>query len=66
VVALTAYLTGRLFLDVPGIPLLAVVLAGLAAGAVLGLVNGLLVTHREGAGARHHPRHAVHLPRARC
>ena len=44
VVALTADLTGRLFIDVPGIPLLAVVLAGLAAGAVLGLVNGLLVT----------------------
>lgn len=44
VVALTAYLTGRLFIDLPGIPLLLVVLAGLAAGAVLGLVNGLLVT----------------------
>jgi len=43
VVALTAYLTGRLFIDVPGIPLVVVVLAGLAAGAVLGLVNGLLV-----------------------
>ena len=43
VVALTAYLTGRLFIDVPGIPMLVVVLAGLAAGAALGLINGLLV-----------------------
>ena len=40
---LTAYLTGRLFLDHPGIPIMAVFLAGLAFGAVLGLVNGVLV-----------------------
>ncbi|CAI9401396.1 ABC transporter permease [Nocardioides sp. T2.26MG-1] len=40
---LTAYLTGRLFLDHPGIPIVAVFLAGLAFGAVLGLVNGVLV-----------------------
>jgi rhamnose transport system permease protein len=40
---LTAYLTGRLFVDVPGIPVVVVFLAGLAFGAVLGLVNGVLV-----------------------
>jgi rhamnose transport system permease protein len=45
VVGLTAYLTGRLFIDIPGIPIAAVFLAGLAAGAVLGLVNGLLVAY---------------------
>ncbi|MDQ4051375.1 MAG: ABC transporter permease [Actinomycetota bacterium] len=40
---LTAYLTGRLFVDVPGIPIIVVFLAGIAFGAVLGLVNGVLV-----------------------
>lgn len=40
---LTAYLTGRLFVDHPGIPIVAVFLVGLAAGAVLGAVNGVLV-----------------------
>ena len=40
---LTAYLTGRLFVDVPGIPIVVVFLAGIAFGAVLGLVNGVLV-----------------------
>ncbi len=44
VLAITAYLTGRLFIDNPGIPILVVVLAGVAAGGVLGLVNGLLVS----------------------
>ena len=44
VLALTAYLTGRLFIDVPGIPILVVAAAGVAAGAVLGLANGLVVT----------------------
>lgn len=43
VLGLTAYLTGRLFIDHPGIPIVLVVLAGLLAGALLGLVNGLLV-----------------------
>jgi rhamnose transport system permease protein len=43
VLAITAYLTGRLFVDHPGIPVLLVVLAGLAVGAALGLVNGSLV-----------------------
>ncbi|MET0931542.1 MAG: ABC transporter permease, partial [Aeromicrobium sp.] len=41
--ALTAYLTGRLFVDNPGIPVILVFLIGMAAGAVLGLINGLLV-----------------------
>jgi rhamnose transport system permease protein len=43
VLGLTAYLTGRLFLDVPGIPVIAVFVIALVAGAVLGLVNGALV-----------------------
>jgi rhamnose transport system permease protein len=41
--ALCAYLTGRLFIAAPSLPIPVVLLAGLAAGAVLGLVNGLLV-----------------------
>ena len=41
--ALTAYLTGRLFVDNPGIPIIVVVLIGMLAGAGLGLINGLLV-----------------------
>src|SRR6478735_11158423 len=40
VLGLTAYLTGRLFLDT-GLPIVAVILAGVLAGAILGLVNGL-------------------------
>jgi len=40
---LTAYLTGRLFVDNPGLPIFVVFLAGLAMGALLGLVNGVLV-----------------------
>ncbi len=40
---LTAYFTGNLFSDYPGLPIVAVVVAGLLFGAVLGLVNGLLV-----------------------
>jgi len=43
VLGLTAYLTGRLFIDVPGIPMIAVFLGGIAAGALLGLINGALV-----------------------
>jgi rhamnose transport system permease protein len=44
VLGLTAYMTGRLFIEVNGIPILVVFLAGLVVGALLGLVNGLLVT----------------------
>lgn len=43
VVGLTAYLTGRLFIDVEGIPILVVILAGLLFGALLGAINGALV-----------------------
>jgi rhamnose transport system permease protein len=43
ILALTAYLTGRLFIDFPGIPVVVVFLAGIAMGALLGLVNGVLV-----------------------
>ncbi|NHC23111.1 ABC transporter permease [Nocardioides sp. IC4_145] len=39
---LTAYLTGRLFIDT-NLPIVVVVLAGILMGAVLGLVNGVLV-----------------------
>jgi rhamnose transport system permease protein len=41
--ALTAYLTGRLFVDQPGIPAIVVFLVALVVGGLLGLVNGLLV-----------------------
>ncbi|WP_411720448.1 ABC transporter permease [Mycetocola sp.] len=43
VLGLTAYLTGRLFIDVPGIPIVVVFAGGIAAGAILGLINGALV-----------------------
>lgn len=43
ILGLTAYLTGRLFIDVPGIPAIGVFAAGIALGAILGLVNGALV-----------------------
>lgn len=43
ILGLTAYLTGRLFIDLPGIPVIVVFVAGIAFGAILGLVNGALV-----------------------
>ncbi|WP_448002796.1 ABC transporter permease [Agromyces bauzanensis] len=43
ILGLTAYLTGRLFIDVPGIPVVVVFLAGIVFGALLGLINGALV-----------------------
>jgi len=43
VLGLTAYLTGRLFLDHPGLPVVAVFAIGLLFGALLGAVNGVLV-----------------------
>lgn len=43
VLGLTAYLTGRLFIDIPGIPIVAVFLAGIVFGGLLGLINGALV-----------------------
>jgi rhamnose transport system permease protein len=41
---LTAYFTGKLFVDHPNIPIIVVVIAGMLMGAVLGLVNGVLVS----------------------
>ena len=43
VLGLTAYLTGRLFVDMPGLPVIAVIVAGVLVGTALGLVNGVLV-----------------------
>ena len=43
ILGLTAYLTGRLFIDHPGLPIVVVVGAGVLAGALLGAVNGLLI-----------------------
>jgi len=43
VLGLTAYLTGRLFIDLPGIPIIAVFLIGIIFGGLLGLINGALV-----------------------
>ena len=43
VLGLTAYLTGRLFIDQPGVPIIAVFVIAVLTGAALGLVNGLLV-----------------------
>jgi rhamnose transport system permease protein len=45
VMALTAYLTGRLFIDYPGLPIVAVVAACIVAGGLLGLVNGVLIAY---------------------
>jgi rhamnose transport system permease protein len=44
ILGLVAFGTGSLFANVPGIPIIAVFAIGLAFGAVLGAVNGLLVT----------------------
>jgi rhamnose transport system permease protein len=43
VLGLSAYLTGRLFIDLPGIPMLAVILIAIVFGGLLGLINGALV-----------------------
>lgn len=43
VMGLSAYLTGRLFIDVPGLPIPIVVVLAVGFGAVLGLINGALV-----------------------
>ena len=63
VMALTAYLTGRLFIEQPGLPIVAVFVACVVAGAVLGLVNGVLVAYFNVPSLVDHPRHHVHLPR---
>lgn len=43
IVGLTAYLTGRLFIDLEGVPVIVVFVAGILVGGLLGAVNGLLV-----------------------
>ncbi|MDA1358399.1 ABC transporter permease [Glycomyces luteolus] len=43
VLGLTAYMTGRIFIEAPGTPIVAVVAAAIGLGAVLGLVNGVVV-----------------------
>ncbi|WP_238017634.1 ABC transporter permease [Dactylosporangium sp. AC04546] len=43
VLGLSAFLTGTLYLDHPGLPIPVVVLAGAALGAVCGAVNGALI-----------------------
>ncbi len=45
VIGLTAYLTGRLFIDMPWLPIPVVVLLAVLLGAVLGLINGALVAY---------------------
>lgn len=45
IVGLTAYLVGSLFIAVPGFPVPLMFLAGIAFGALLGLVNGALVAY---------------------
>ena len=43
VLGLTAYMTGKLFIAMPDLPIVAVIAAGLVVGGLLGLVNGLIV-----------------------
>ncbi len=43
ILGLTAYFTGRLFIDIPGIPIPVVFLAAIVFGGLLGLINGALV-----------------------
>ncbi|MFF2389162.1 ABC transporter permease [Agromyces sp. NPDC058104] len=43
ILGLSAYLTGRLFIDLQGIPIVAVFLIAVVFGGLLGLVNGALV-----------------------
>jgi rhamnose transport system permease protein len=45
VMALTAYFTGRLFIDHPGLPIVVVLAACLVLGGLLGLLNGALVAY---------------------
>jgi rhamnose transport system permease protein len=43
ILGLTAYLTGKVFIDHPGLPIPLIFVIGLVFGGALGLVNGLLV-----------------------
>ncbi|KHL17796.1 rhamnose transport system permease protein [Mumia flava] len=47
VLGLTAFVTGRLFVGAPGLPVFVVVLAGIGVGVLLGLINGLLVAYAK-------------------
>ena len=49
---LTAYLTGRLFIEAPDLPVVVVALVAVAAGAALGLVNGSIVAFARVPRAR--------------
>lgn len=43
ILGLSAFMTGKVFVAVPGMPIIVVFLIGLAFGAVLGIINGALV-----------------------
>lgn len=47
ILGLTAYATGRMFLDYPSLPWPVVLVIGVLFGAVLGLVNGMLVAYGQ-------------------
>ena len=47
VLGLSAYLTGRLFIDLEGIPILAVFLVVIVFGGLLGFINGALVAYAK-------------------
>jgi rhamnose transport system permease protein len=47
VLGLSAYLTGRLFIDLQGIPILAVFLIVIVFGGLLGFINGALVAYAK-------------------
>ncbi|MEV8338769.1 ABC transporter permease [Leucobacter sp. NPDC077196] len=43
ILGLSAYLTGRLFIDMPGLPAIVVIVIAIVFGGLLGLINGALV-----------------------
>ena len=47
ILGLSAYLTGRLFIDLPGLPAVVVVLIAIVFGGLLGLINGALVAYAK-------------------
>ena len=63
IVGLTAYLTGRMFIDIPGIPLIGVFVGGVVLRRTARPDQRRARRIRPGARARDHARHAVHLPR---
>ena len=67
ILGLTAYLTGRLFIDHPGLPIVASWWpSGSWPEPLLGLVNGAAGRLRPGARPGHHAWDALHLPRHRA